>query len=527
MRNASSIAAGLSGTDFNKKEKYKMNKVKIKTNGKFEEGKCPLCGGELEYVDARELDDSGSSIPWECTQCGARGSEGYSDVFDSHYSVQNAEGCEIEFEPIAVEPLSDDDLLCEAGDTIDNAVQDLLNALSVTPVEWDMSLIAQVKNAAESILKARNIPVCIPWENEDGHICYSLPNERCAHCPRSCTIPDKLTIAIHDDDDVVMSIYDDVLRVDWYNAGEGICGDFNPDDPKDVNLLRFDVYIKGNEDGTKEWLEVTDASYCTNMPATAPEAVLEKALKCIFKRYRDVISGPTHPSVKKLGEELSHISEDDFSTESPSAGLSDASAEPAENAIPAILVERDYKGEYERFALTEEEFQREFPETYAHFGPIKNSNADTLRPLVHIWFCPCFVGDEVWTRFFTDMADGLPDSDIERGNLATVNKDLFGELLCYLPDNDTTVDNRAMTTAIGNYMNVFDEFRDGLDIIVLFNEANTAPPAEEISILENLIAKEVGKQGDVPGLRRHLTDIIEASGLDCVEFGVQVIVKHT
>lgn len=84
-----------------------------------------------------------------------------------------------------------------------------------------------------------------------------------------------------------------------------------------------------------------------------------------------------------------------------------------------------------------------------------------------------------------------------------------------------------MKTATGNYMNVYDDLRGGLDIIVLFNEANSEPTSEEISILENLITKEVGKQGDVPGLRRHLTDIIEASDLDCVEFGVQVIVKHT
>ena len=421
-----------------------MNKVKIKTNGKFEEGKCPLCGGKLEYVDARELDDSGSSIPWECSQCGASGHEGYSDVFDSHYSVQTAEGCEIEFEPMTVEPMSDDDLLCEAGDILDNAAHDLIVALSAAPVEWDMSLIAKVKDAVENVLKANNIPVCVPWENEDGHICYSLPNERCAHCPRSCTNPDKLTIAIHDDDDVVMSIYDDVLRVDWYNAGEGICGDFNPDDPEDINLLRFDVYVKADAnmdtDSIHGWAEVEDASYCTNMPATAPEAVLEKALKCIFKRYRDVITGPDYPSVKKLGEELSHISEDDFSSEN-------TSAEPAKDAIPAILVERDYKGEYERFALTEEEFRTEFPDTYARFGPIEKSDADTLRPLVHIWFCPCFVGDEVWNRFFTDMAHGLPDSDIESGNLATVNKDLFGELLRYLPDVDAVVGNQLNETS--------------------------------------------------------------------------------
>lgn len=504
-----------------------MSKKKIKTISKLLDGKCPLCGSELEYVGPREIDDNGSTVPWLCINCGATGNEGYTEVFDAHYKVHDRDGNEVTLESLPLEPVRDDDLLCEAGDTLDNAADSLIVALSAAPVGWDMSLIAQVKDAVAGILKGRNIPVCIPWENEDGHICYSLPGERCTHCTHSYLYLDGLTVAINGDDDIVMSIYDDVLRVDWYNAGEGICGDFNPDDPKDVNLLRFDVYIKGNESGNKEWLEVTDASYCTNMPATASEDVLEKALRYIFNRYRNVITGPDCPSVKKLGEELSHISEDDFSSECPSADLADASAEPTDSAIPAILVERDYKGEYERFALTEEEFQREFPETYAHFGPIEKSDTDTLRPLVHIWFCPCFVGDEVWNRFFTDMSDGLPNSDIESGNLATVNKNLFGALLCYLPDDDTTVENRAMTTATGNYLNVYDDLRGGLDIFVLFNEANSEPTSEEISILENLITKEVGKQGDVPGLRRHLTDIIEASGLDCVELGVQVIVKHT
>lgn len=291
-----------------------MAKKKIKTNVKFNEGKCPLCGGELEYIGPREIDDSGSTVPWHCTKCGACGDEGYTEKFDAHYKVQDEKGYAVEFEPLRLEPMCDDDLLCEAGDVVDNAVQDLLNALSAVPVEWDMSLIAQMKDAAEAVMKSHGIPVCIPWEDEDQHICYSLADERCAYCPRSCVDPNKLTIAINGDDDIVMSIHDDVLRVDWYNADEGICGDYDPDDPEDVNLLRFDVYIKGNEDGSKEWLEVTDASYCTNMPATASEDVLEKALRYIFNRYREVISGPTHPSVKKLGEALSHIAEDDFPT---------------------------------------------------------------------------------------------------------------------------------------------------------------------------------------------------------------------
>lgn len=100
--------------------------------------------------------------------------------------------------------------------------------------------------------------------------------------------------------------------------------------------------------------------------------------------------------------------------------------------IKAILVERDYKGVYERFALTPEEFEKTFPDTYKHFGPINESNSDTLKPMVHIWFSPVVVGDSQWNDFFIDMEEGLPDSDIEAGNLAYIRDDLFQSLGTYM-----------------------------------------------------------------------------------------------
>lgn len=102
--------------------------------------------------------------------------------------------------------------------------------------------------------------------------------------------------------------------------------------------------------------------------------------------------------------------------------------------IPAILVEMDYKGYYERFALTPEEFKNEFPKTFEHFSPIEESNSDTIRPLVHIWFEPCVVGDASWERHFTDMEEGLPESDIESGNLAYIDKNQMQSLSKYLED---------------------------------------------------------------------------------------------
>lgn len=125
-----------------------------------------------------------------------------------------------------------------------------------------------------------------------------------------------VTILRDVDMDTPMSIRDDILRVDWHNAGEGICGDYNPENPQDVNLLRFDVYIAGAAETKGEsddvWREVEDASYCTNMPANTTQEILEESLKYIFFEYREVINQYPDHSLKRLGERLSWISDLDF-----------------------------------------------------------------------------------------------------------------------------------------------------------------------------------------------------------------------
>lgn len=128
-----------------------------------------------------------------------------------------------------------------------------------------------------------------------------------------------VTILRDVDVDTPLSVRDDILRVDWYNAGEGICGDYNPENPQDVNLLRFDVYIAGDA-GTEDesddgWREVEDASYCTNIPANTTQEILEESLKYIFSEYREVIDQYPYNSLKRLGERLSWISDSDFESE--------------------------------------------------------------------------------------------------------------------------------------------------------------------------------------------------------------------
>ena len=117
-----------------------------------------------------------------------------------------------------------------------------------------------------------------------------------------------IDITLWPDEETPVSIENDIIRADWYDAGEGICGDYNPEDPDDIPLLRFDIYKKEGED----WVGVDDASYCTRMPATERLETLTRSLYIIFKEYNDVLKDDPDVSVKKLGEALSWISPDDI-----------------------------------------------------------------------------------------------------------------------------------------------------------------------------------------------------------------------
>ena len=117
------------------------------------------------------------------------------------------------------------------------------------------------------------------------------------------------TLQIRPDESTPMSLQNDWLRVDWYNADEGLCGDYDPDDPQDINILRFDVYRRGDDSA---WEEVPDASYATQVPADTELDILERALRYIFKQYEDALKDDRYASVKKLGEGLSWIGADSF-----------------------------------------------------------------------------------------------------------------------------------------------------------------------------------------------------------------------
>ena len=94
------------------------------------------------------------------------------------------------------------------------------------------------------------------------------------------------------------------LRIEWIDLGEGLSGDYNPDDPEDIHLLRFDLY--NSIDGV--WEMVDDCSYCTLMPVDTSEDILMKALEYMIDEFTEVINAGY--SGKKTGERLSWICPD-------------------------------------------------------------------------------------------------------------------------------------------------------------------------------------------------------------------------
>jgi len=98
-------------------------------------------------------------------------------------------------------------------------------------------------------------------------------------------------------------------KVEWVDLGEGWDGDYDPSNPEDVALLRFDVlqlvdvFDNPNADPVEErWEPIDDASYCTQMPADSSDDILRRAAAIIM----DATYGKSN--IKKICEELSWIS---------------------------------------------------------------------------------------------------------------------------------------------------------------------------------------------------------------------------
>jgi hypothetical protein len=80
--------------------------------------------------------------------------------------------------------------------------------------------------------------------------------------------------------------------------GEGYNGEYDPSDPEDAPLLRFDIYELING----EWEAMDDASYCTGIRADSEPDVIVRHLQTIM-----AFTGPL-ARVKKAAEQLSWLS---------------------------------------------------------------------------------------------------------------------------------------------------------------------------------------------------------------------------
>jgi hypothetical protein len=93
------------------------------------------------------------------------------------------------------------------------------------------------------------------------------------------------------------------------SGSEGINGDYDPDDPTDVHLLRFYFFKRINN----EWVDIDDASYCTQVPATISRNERRQLLELLMDIAYDACNAYPEKRVKRIMEELSWVSMDSLS----------------------------------------------------------------------------------------------------------------------------------------------------------------------------------------------------------------------
>lgn len=100
-----------------------------------------------------------------------------------------------------------------------------------------------------------------------------------------------------------MELIKDNVKVTWNYIGEGISGEYNRNDEKDVQLLRFDIYHKNDGD----WGYVENSSHCTNFLLNTSNELKQKGLETIMNLvFNNIQNGD---SIKRLCESISHIDE--------------------------------------------------------------------------------------------------------------------------------------------------------------------------------------------------------------------------
>ncbi len=109
----------------------------------------------------------------------------------------------------------------------------------------------------------------------------------------------------------------DRLAVELDFQGEGLDGDYDPNDPDDIPLLRFCVLGKTLEG---EWVELDETSQCTELSADLPWLIRLRAAAHIFEQVEgglalgssDELGSETGRKVRRLCESLCWLSDPDF-----------------------------------------------------------------------------------------------------------------------------------------------------------------------------------------------------------------------
>ena len=87
------------------------------------------------------------------------------------------------------------------------------------------------------------------------------------------------------------------VTVELDDIGEGLSGDYDPEDKDDISLLRFTV-LKDDE-------PVDDASYCTQVPTNVTITEATKILGAIMNEVAEPLEQGY--SIKKMCERISWI----------------------------------------------------------------------------------------------------------------------------------------------------------------------------------------------------------------------------
>ena len=98
------------------------------------------------------------------------------------------------------------------------------------------------------------------------------------------------------------------VRVAWVCLGEGYNGEYDPKNPEDELLLRFDVAVKEEDMGDF----VTTENRCTCFAAKAPSKDKEAALDVLLDQFYNAYTSQPRHCMSSLADRLSYISADTY-----------------------------------------------------------------------------------------------------------------------------------------------------------------------------------------------------------------------